>query len=149
MGALIDTQIASLQSIGQRQGLKKTETKPFTGDGIHAAGSISNKSDAVVVYAIETPGDGDRAARDIDGRAGLKIAGKLRELAMQRGEAEFRITRDQDNANFFPGDGSDVSLNAVCPVNFRAIGPGFDAIVAAQRIAAFAAGGRAQARPAT
>src|SRR5437764_15233224 len=91
MGALIDTQIASLQSIGQRQGLKKTETKPFTGDGIHAAGSISNKSDAVVVYAIQTPGDGDRAARGIDGRAGLKIAGKLRELTMQRGEAEFRI----------------------------------------------------------
>src|SRR5712671_5396338 len=51
---LITGKIAGRERIGQRARLMKTEAESFAGDGVHAAGSISNEHNLIPVDAIES-----------------------------------------------------------------------------------------------
>src|SRR5256885_17088368 len=57
MGALVAAQVTGLQSFREGHGLKKTEAKAFTGDGIHAAGSVANQRDAIAIDVVQALGD--------------------------------------------------------------------------------------------
>src|SRR5256886_15650032 len=92
-------------------------------------------------------GDGESTSFCARGIRGGDPAGEFGKFALQRQEAKVRATGNQDYTDFFRADRSDVGLCGAAPVDFRAIRPRCDAIVATKGVAAVVPAGSGESYP--
>src|SRR2546423_14745852 len=92
-------------------------------------------------------GDGESTSFCARGIRGGEPVGEFGKFALQRREAKVRAAGNQDYTDFFGANRSDVGLCGAAPVDFRAIRPRCDPIVATKGVAAVVAAGSGKSHP--
>lgn len=129
-------QIAGLHGTGQRQGLAEGEAETFAGDGVDAAGGVTEERDVASLHVLQRGHDTDGAARAAEGLGMAQSGLELRQSLERGGEVGVRgIARHYDDADFFRRDGCDVGLDVGPPENLGVGRPGFYAEVLAHGVA--------------
>jgi len=136
VGLLIESEVVRKEGVGESGGLAKTEGHAFAGNGIDGSGGVADEGDVAFGYAAELAAEGDGAScRAVGLGQGEVMAqgGEVTEGCLGAGEF---FVRDEGDADFVGGVGSDVGLAVVAPVDLDEVRPWGDGVVLAQADAA-------------
>lgn len=138
---------AGVEGLGEEDGLAKSESEAFAGDGIDGAGGVTDEGDVAAGDAAEAAGEGEAAAFRRRGFGGGEFVAEDGDGVDDFGEVNAGVAGHPGNADFFRAGGGDVGLAVRAPVDFDALRPGREVKVGAEAEAAAAEAGCVEAGP--
>ncbi len=112
--------------------MAEAEGEAFAGDSIDGAGGVADEGDVAAGDTVESAAEGDGAAGGVAGGSGGEAALKLREVRESLRDARVFGAGDEGYADLVGGDGGDVGLAIVAPVDLDVAGPGGEGEVLAE-----------------
>ncbi len=122
VGVLVGGEISAVEGFAEGERLTEAEAEAFAGDGVDGAGGVADEGDVAAGDAMELAAESDGAARGIGGSGGAGDAAGVGGSGSGRCRRWGILWGDEGYADLVRGDGGDVGLAVVAPVDFDEVG---------------------------
>jgi hypothetical protein len=136
MGSLVGSEMVGAEREGKCGCLTEAEGDAFAGDGVDGTGGIADKSNVGGGDALERVPEGDGTARGIAWMSGCEMALECWEVTQGFAGRGCFVACDEGDADFGGGDGRDVGLAVIAPIDFYEVAPGRGGVMLADSDAA-------------
>ena len=140
VGLLVGGEVAAAEGFGQGEGLMEGEAEAFSGDGVDGAGGVADESYVAAGDSMELAVESDGAARGVGGGGGVEATLELRVVGEGALDGGDFCGGYEGYADLVGGDGGDVGLAVIAPVDFDEVWRRFDLEVLAEAYALGAVG---------
>ncbi len=123
---LIGSQVAGFETLRQRHRLAECQSKAFSGDSIHRAGSVTNQSHILSPYALKLEVPSQSASLGRESRGSLQARSQTWQFPQTVLQPETGFVRRQSHADLVRPHAHGIPLAAIAPIDLHVVGPGSD-----------------------